>query len=104
MCQQRGVETFTTVCRQCGAIPDVGFSSLESNAKTQFANVFFIKRDPTISSKPAFDPTDITLPPVVKALHYHCLIVEVHGLRQFLNYFRPGTHKGHRDLQYGANR
>ncbi len=57
----------STVRWQCGAIPDVGFSGLEFNVETQLANVFSVKRDPAIGNKPAFDPTDITMPPVVKA-------------------------------------
>src|SRR6266581_969602 len=104
VCQQRRVETLPTVRWQCGTIPDVGFSSFESNTETQLANVFFVKRDPAIGNKRAFDPTGITMPPVVKALQYLRWIVEIHGLRQFLSYLRPGTHEDYRDLRYWARR
>src|SRR5260370_34434122 len=102
--QESRVETLPTVCWQCGTIPDVGFSCFESNAETQLANVFFVKRDPAIGNKHAFDPTDKTMPPVVKALQYQRWIVEGHGLRQFLSSLRPGAHEDYRNLRDCARR
>src|SRR5215469_280319 len=93
-----------TICRQCGAIPYIGFSRLEANAEAQLANFFFVKCDPAIGYKHAIDPTDIALPPIVKALQYQRWIVEVHSLRQFLSYLRPGAHEDHRNPRYRARR